>query len=58
VGVIVESCGVTQNGKISFAQGLMGSREWAAVSDETIEVGSKATVVAVEGNALRVSKVV
>lgn len=58
VGVIVEPCGATQNGKISFVQGLMGSREWAAVSDETIEVGSKATVVAVEGNALRVSKVV
>ena len=58
VGVIVEPCGVTQNGKISFTQGLMGSREWAAVSDETIEIGSKAAVVAVEGNALRVSKVV
>lgn len=58
VGEIIEPCSVTQNGKILFAQGVMGSREWAAVSDQTIEVGSKATVVAVEGNALRVLKVV
>ena len=57
IGTIIETCSPAQNGKIRFMQGLMGSREWTAISDETIEAGSDATVVAVEGNALRVSKI-
>jgi membrane protein implicated in regulation of membrane protease activity len=57
VGIVTETASATQNGVIRFTQGLMGSREWAAVSDQTIEAGSNATVVAVEGNALRISKV-
>lgn len=56
IGTVIETASPTQNGKIRFTQGVMGSREWAAVSDETIEAGSDATVVAVEGNALRISK--
>ncbi len=56
IGAVIEVCSPTQNGKIRFSQGLMGSREWAAIADETIEVGSEATVVAVEGNALRIKK--
>ncbi len=56
-GTVIETCNPAQNGKIHFTQGLMGSREWTAISDETIEAGSNATVVAVEGNALRVSKI-
>ncbi len=58
IGVLVEACGPNQMGRISFTQGLMGSREWSAISDEAIEVGVSATVVAVEGNTLRVLKVV
>lgn len=57
IGVVVEATSATQNGAIRFAQGLMGSREWVAISDELIEVGSNATVVAVEGNTLRITKV-
>jgi hypothetical protein len=56
-GTVIETCSATQNGKIRFTQGVMGSREWAAISDETIEAGSDATVVAVEGNALRILKI-
>ncbi|HSH54529.1 MAG TPA: NfeD family protein [Methylotenera sp.] len=56
VGTVIEAAGPTQNGKIRFTQGLMGSREWPAVSNESIEIGSDATVVAVEGNALRITK--
>jgi membrane protein implicated in regulation of membrane protease activity len=54
VGTIIEEVGPQKNGRIQFTQGLMGSREWAAVADETISPGSQATVVAVEGNSLRV----
>jgi hypothetical protein len=46
-----------QNGKIRFTQGLMGSREWSAVSIHTIEAGTQAKVVAVEGNALRIEAI-
>lgn len=54
-GTITEACNAQQNGKIVFAQGVMGSREWVAVSNEAIEVGQPAKVIAVEGNSLRVS---
>jgi membrane protein implicated in regulation of membrane protease activity len=56
-GTVIVACSPSANGKISFTQGLMGSREWPAIADEVIEVGSAATVVAVEGNALRVKKI-
>jgi membrane protein implicated in regulation of membrane protease activity len=55
IGTVIETVSLKQNGKIRFAQGLMGSREWAAISEETIEAGSDATVVAVVGNALKIS---
>lgn len=55
-GTVIEACSPAQNGKIRFTQGLMGSREWAAISDEPIDAGSNAAVVAVEGNMLRVKK--
>ncbi|MEQ1767365.1 MAG: NfeD family protein [Methylotenera sp.] len=54
VGLIIEAVGPTQNGRIQFTQGVMGSREWTAVANKAIEVGSQAEVVAVEGNSLRV----
>ena len=57
IGTVIEACGPSQNGKIRFTQGLMGSREWAAISDDVIEAGSDAAVVAVEGNELRVKRV-
>lgn len=56
VGEVIAATGPTQNGTIRFAQGLMGSREWVALSDAPIEVGSYASVVAVEGNTLRIAK--
>lgn len=56
IGTIIAPCSATQNGRIQFTQGVMGSREWLAFSDENLEVGSFARVVSVEGNALRVVK--
>jgi len=56
VGVVTEATSPAQSGTIRFTQGLMGSREWVAVSDDLIEAGSNATVVAVEGNSLRIAK--
>lgn len=56
VGTITVPCSATQNGTIRFTQGVMGSREWMAFSDEALAVGSYAHVVSVEGNALRVAR--
>jgi len=38
-----------------IGQGLMGSKTWTAVSNESIAVGERVKVTAVEGNALRVT---
>ena len=57
IGIVTETTSPTQNGSIRFTQGLMGSREWVAVSDEAIEINSQAKVVAVEGNTLRIAKI-
>ena len=57
IGTVIEACNANQNGKIRFTQGLMGAREWAAVSNETIAKGVEARVVAVEGNQLRIQAI-
>lgn len=57
VGMVTEACDKEKIGKIQFTQGLMGSREWPAVSRQAIAAGSHAKVVAVEGNSLRIEAV-
>lgn len=57
IGTIIETVSSTQNGRIQFTQGVMGSREWTAVSNETISAGNTAHIVAIEGNTLRVKTV-
>lgn len=54
VGTIIETVSLQKNGKIQFTQGVMGSREWVVISEATIEAGSMAEIVAIEGNTLRV----
>jgi len=56
IGTIIEPVSAKQPGRIQFAQGIMGSREWAAVSNENIEPGAEAVIVAIEGNSLRVKR--
>lgn len=56
IGTVIKATSATHSGTIRFAQGLMGSREWVALSDAPIEAGSNATVVAVEGNTLRITE--
>jgi hypothetical protein len=53
-GTVIAAISPDQRGRIQFTQGLMGSREWAAVADCEIAVGDKAEVIAIEGNSLRV----
>ncbi|MEZ0316528.1 MAG: NfeD family protein [Methylophilaceae bacterium] len=56
VGIIIEAVSARKNGRIQFAQGVMGSREWAAIANEDIDVGADAVITGIEGNSLRVKK--
>jgi membrane protein implicated in regulation of membrane protease activity len=56
VGTIIEAVSRKQNGRIQFAQGVMGSREWAAISQEDLEVGAEAEITAIIGNAVSVKR--
>jgi membrane protein implicated in regulation of membrane protease activity len=56
-GIVIEACDNERIGKIQFTQGLMGSREWPAVSNLAIAAGTHAKVVAVEGNSLRIEAI-
>lgn len=56
VGRLTVAVSPEQNGTIAFTVPVMGSREWAAISDESIEAGEQAEVVAVVGNYLRVRR--
>lgn len=57
VGIVTKDTSPTHTGEISFVQGVMGSRQWVAVSNETIAVGASACIESVEGNVLRIKKV-
>ena len=56
IGTISEAVSPKQNGKITFAQGVMGSREWTAIADKEIAAGEEAVIIRIEGNALRVQQ--
>lgn len=57
IGIITEAVSAKQNGKITFAQGVMGSREWTAIADHELASGDEAAIVRIEGNALRVQRI-
>jgi membrane protein implicated in regulation of membrane protease activity len=56
IGRLTAAVSPEQNGTIAFTVPVMGSREWAAISEQAIEAGEQAEVVAVVGNYLRVQR--
>jgi inner membrane protein len=56
LGRMIAPVAPEQQGRIAFTVPLMGSREWTAVSQESIDTGEEAVVVGVEGNYLRVQR--
>lgn len=56
VGHLTAAVSPEQNGTIAFTVPVMGSREWAVISDESLVPGEQAEVVAVVGNFLRVRR--
>ena len=57
-GTVIESVSAKKNGRIQFAQGVMGSREWTAIANEDIEAGADAVIIGIEGNSLRIRKAI
>ena len=56
IGIITETIEINKIGEISFTIGVMGSKNWQAISDELIEKNEKAVIVSIEGNYLKVKK--
>lgn len=56
-GTITEAVSPQKSGRIRFARGVMGSRDWEAIADEDIAVGAEATIVEIAGNSLRVKRI-
>ena len=54
IGKVTEPVSPQQLGRIVFTLPVMGSREWVIISEDTIEEGSGAEIVGIEGNYLRV----
>jgi inner membrane protein len=55
-GQIVVAVSPEQCGRIRFTQGVMGSKEWTAISSQPLALGEEAEITSIEGNALRVKK--
>jgi membrane protein implicated in regulation of membrane protease activity len=56
VGRITQLVSPQTQGRIEFTLPVLGSREWVAISEQTLQPGDEAQVVRVEGNYLRVER--
>jgi membrane protein implicated in regulation of membrane protease activity len=56
VGRITQTVSPATQGRIEFTLPVLGSREWIAISEQTLQPGNEAQVVGVEGNYLRVER--
>jgi hypothetical protein len=54
IGQVSETVSPQQLGRIVFTLPVMGSRNWVIISEDTIDEGSGAEIVGIEGNYLRV----
>jgi membrane protein implicated in regulation of membrane protease activity len=55
-GIVTQAIKPHDKGKVRFDAPVLGSSEWFAVSDETIEVGAHIHIVDVKGQLLKVQK--
>lgn len=56
VGRITQPVSPSSQGRIEFTLPVLGSRDWIAISEQTLQPGDEAQVVRVEGNYLRVER--
>ena len=56
VGLIVRPVGSFERGEVRFQKPILGGEVWSCIADETIAVGERVRVIAVEGSLLKVGK--
>lgn len=56
IGMVTERTQPFQMGRIKFQKPIMGSDTWECRSDEELNVGDRAKVLAVEGHIVRVAR--
>lgn len=56
VGHIITPIKDNNHGYISFNMPVMGSKNWMAISDQSLKIGDLAKVVSIEGNYLKVER--
>jgi len=55
-GIVIQKIKPHDKGKVKFDAPVLGSSEWYAVADKTIEVGESIIIVDVNGQLLKVKK--
>jgi len=58
IGLIVSEVTLENHGMINFGIPVMGAKSWMAISEDVLKVGDAAKIVSIEGNYLRVEKIV
>jgi len=56
IGLVSKAAAPFERGRVRFQKPLLGSEEWECVVEESVAVGERVQVVAVEGSFLRVEK--
>jgi membrane protein implicated in regulation of membrane protease activity len=56
IGLMIREVAPFERGELRFQRPLAGSETWPCIADETIPVGTRVRVVALEGNILKVTK--
>jgi inner membrane protein len=57
IGLLTREVAPFQNGEVRFQKPMVGSDVWPCLADETIPVGARVKVLAVEGSYLKVGKI-
>ena len=55
-GQVIRAPGEEQRGRLRFSVPILGADEWQIISEETVSVGDRVSVVDVVGNSLLVKK--
>ena len=56
IGLLTHDVAPFQKGEVRFQKPVLGADSWECIADETIKVGERVRVLAVEGSLLRVGR--
>jgi membrane protein implicated in regulation of membrane protease activity len=56
IGKVTEPIMMGHKGRVHFASPVLGSSDWAAISKEPLEVGTRVRIIEINGQLLKVKK--